>query len=731
MNKVVAIDNRYLLAEKIKDGGFGIIHKGYDLKFDKNVVAIKEIHHFYSKDQKFIDMFQDEAVTTAKLNHPNIVNVYDLRVTADKRFYIIMEYIEGIDIRTLIHRCQARGLCIPMELGVYVIGDACKALEHAHNKRDPLSGEPLNIIHRDISPSNIMVTVDGVTKVIDFGIAKARYRRSEETQAGIMKGKVNYMSPEQIHGGHLDHRSDLFSLGIVLFETVTGEKLFWDDSDLTLLNKIAEAKIDPMLFEKYQIPVELREIIIKAVQKDPAERYQSARDMYRDIHSYLQKFSTTDLSFVLSEFVREYYAEELKRRAEIAKDKIKIDKGTEIIKTHSVSSDLAMRELDTGEKEPPPLRDDDETIMIKKGVTHREEVVAKKPAERPAKPVRKPITLPRPSIKLKDYQRELKIAAVVLAAAFVLLVILAIAIPFTGIGKSIHYTLFPLSWQVKTIPPGATVVFDGKTIEGKTPLMLKAKPGSYSVELQRAGFGTIKRTMSIDPDKERSSEYVFQVILYLDSEPQGASFFLNGEENREPTPCEVPWEINKPLEIRMQDNKFNTIDGFTFQGIDKDPEVTNIGVWKYLGVKGSVAKIAITGNFKRNFSGTPFAPKRIEVMHLKKAIELGDLKQGDLIVKLAVVSDSKAWSQLSWFQRKDLPEKMFWQETNSSGEYKILYIGPVDPQYAQTPDKVIEQYKLNDLNLGIQYLVLEQVNLIEDNPVTTVVNISPLEFIFK
>ena len=210
----------YLLLERISVGGMAEVYKAkeYGVEGFERTVAVKRILPHVAEDEEFIAMFKDEAKIAVQLNHGNIAQIYNLGNEQDS-FYIALEYINGRDLRAVFQKCQQQGKPMPISQACYVIMKICEGLDYAHNKKDKYQRE-LNIIHRDVSPPNILVSFEGEVKLIDFGVAKAAGRASR-TQAGILKGKFGYMSPEQVRGMPLDRRSDVFSVGVVLFEMLT------------------------------------------------------------------------------------------------------------------------------------------------------------------------------------------------------------------------------------------------------------------------------------------------------------------------------------------------------------------------------------------------------------------------------------------------------------------------------------------------------------------------------
>ncbi len=298
------INNQYLIIREIGTGGFATVYKAWDSVLQK-VVAIKKIHKEYSNNAKYVDMFRKEAVNTAKLEHENIVRVINF-VKDNDGFCIVMDYVNGVDLEYLLRKCHTNFIKISIDIGLYIILEVLKALDYAHSIKDELTDKPLNIVHRDISPGNVMLYFDGRIKLTDFGIAKVgqQQRRTKEK----MKGKISYMSPEQAKvKTNTDLRSDLFSCGIILYEILTGEKAFDGDTDLDIWWKASKANVDFKKLRACKIPDEIQEVLKKVLQKSPARRYQSAAEMYLEIKRYLSKRVNTE------ELRRQYknYLEEL------------------------------------------------------------------------------------------------------------------------------------------------------------------------------------------------------------------------------------------------------------------------------------------------------------------------------------------------------------------------------------------------------------------------------------
>ncbi len=300
---------QYILMEHIATGGMAEVYKARMLGMEgfKKTVAIKRILPHLTDNEEFVTMFVDEAKLAAQLNHNNIIHIYDLG-KIDRSYYIAMEYIEGRDLRSVLTRCRERGVTIPIPLALHIANLLASALDYAHRKRD-FENRELGLVHRDVSPQNVLISEDGDIKLCDFGIAKAASKASH-TRAGALKGKLQYMSPEQAWGKPLDHRSDLFSLGLVLFEMLTGQKVFSGDSELSILEQVRNPEVDPPSKFNPEIPPDVDAIVLKALEADREHRYQSARDFQQDIEKVLRDHGWAPGQADLAAFVRELFAED-------------------------------------------------------------------------------------------------------------------------------------------------------------------------------------------------------------------------------------------------------------------------------------------------------------------------------------------------------------------------------------------------------------------------------------
>lgn len=273
---------QYILLEKVATGGMAELFRAKKIGIEgfEQVLAVKRILPHLSSDEEFVNMFIAEAKLVAQLTHKNIAQIYDFG-RIDQNYFISMEYIRGKDLKALLKKVSLERRKLPAGIAVFIAKEVAAALGYAHIQKDS-AGNDLNIIHRDISPQNILVSYEGEVKIVDFGIAKASAH--SKTTTGMLKGKLSYMSPEQAWGKPVDHRSDIFSLGVVLYEMLTGRKLFQGDSEVGTLEMIRKARIEPLPSAvNMDMPSGLEAKVLKALAREASERYQNASDMELDL----------------------------------------------------------------------------------------------------------------------------------------------------------------------------------------------------------------------------------------------------------------------------------------------------------------------------------------------------------------------------------------------------------------------------------------------------------------
>ena len=301
---------RYDLLGEIATGGMATVYvaKLRGAHGFARTVAVKCMHPQYAKDPSFVDMFLDEARVAAKIRHPNVVPTLDI-IQEQEQLLIVLEYVEGETLSAILKSARSKGTKIAAPIACAIVHDLLCGLHAAHEATDD-EGRPLDIIHRDVSPQNVIVGVDGLARVLDFGVAKAS-GRAHETRSGEIKGKVPYMPVEQLYGEDLDRRADVYAAGVVLWEALTGERLFEAPSDAALVLKIAEATIDtPSKRLGVSLPPELDRVVMKALARDRNERYATALEFAEDLGRAMPPATRLDVAA----FVKEHAADTLAER---------------------------------------------------------------------------------------------------------------------------------------------------------------------------------------------------------------------------------------------------------------------------------------------------------------------------------------------------------------------------------------------------------------------------------
>ena len=295
---------QYVLMEHIATGGMAEVYQARMMGMEgfQKTVAIKRILPHLTDNDEFVSMFIDEAKLAAQLNHNNIIHIYDLG-KIDRSYYIAMEYIDGWDLRSLLASCRERGVTMPVPLGLHIGTLLASALDYAHRRRD-FENRELGLVHRDVSPQNVLIAKEGDIKLCDFGIAKAASKASH-TRAGALKGKLQYMSPEQAWGKSIDHRSDIFSLGLVLFEMLAGRKVFAGDSELSILEQVRNPEVEPPSKYNPDVPADVDAIVLRALEAERDQRYQSASDLQRDLEKAMHEHSWAATRSEVATFAQE------------------------------------------------------------------------------------------------------------------------------------------------------------------------------------------------------------------------------------------------------------------------------------------------------------------------------------------------------------------------------------------------------------------------------------------
>jgi serine/threonine-protein kinase len=299
---------RYRVVEKLESGGMAEVFRAESegLQGFRKQVAIKRVLPHLSEKKRFIAMFLDEARISAQLTHSNCVQVFDIGV-GDNAYFIVMEFVDGANLKSIAESLKKQGKDFPVAAAAFACQEICKGLSYAHELTDA-NGMPLNIVHRDMSPPNVLVTKYGEVKIVDFGLAKAS-SQLEKSEPGIIKGKFSYLSPEAAMGQEVGPQTDIFAVGIILWELLSGQRLFLGETDFQTVKKVQQTQVPPISQVNRRVPPELERIVNKALARDTMARYATARELGQDLNrflfSYGQAIGTFDIANIVQSTMRD------------------------------------------------------------------------------------------------------------------------------------------------------------------------------------------------------------------------------------------------------------------------------------------------------------------------------------------------------------------------------------------------------------------------------------------
>jgi serine/threonine-protein kinase len=301
--------DKYRVIRKIDAGGMAEVFQGVaeGLRGFAKKVAIKRVLPHLAQNAKFLAMFLDEARLSLRMNHANVVQVFDIGRSGGT-YFIVMEFVDGTDLKKIMERMRERRARLPTAQAIYIMTEVCKGLSYAHDLTD-IDGHNLGIVHRDVSPPNVLISKQGEVKIVDFGLAKAT-SQLEHTDPGVVKGKFAYLSPESAWGKEVDSRADVFACGIILFELLTGRRLFLGESDVDTVELVRRAQVPQMQPDNPEIKPALEQIVRRSLAPDPRKRYQRCDEMAEDLASYLFEHGMKVTGFDLRRMVTTIAAEE-------------------------------------------------------------------------------------------------------------------------------------------------------------------------------------------------------------------------------------------------------------------------------------------------------------------------------------------------------------------------------------------------------------------------------------
>jgi len=360
---------RYQLLRKIAAGGMGqvFLARTGTAGFEK-ILVIKRILPSLGEDEEFVEMFFDEARIAARLNHPNLVQIFDVG-EVDGVPFLAMEYLRGEDLRRVEKAARQAGKPLPVGLLLRIIADAAAGLAYAHDVRDA-QGKPMGLVHRDVSPQNILVGFDGAVKLIDFGVAKAA-GRSQRTASGILKGKYAYMSPEQADGRPLDGRSDLFALGIILWEMLAGRRLFKGENDLETLRLVKECQVPPPSRLNPAVTPELEAISLRCLRPRAEDRFPDAAALRLALEDYIVRQGLPASAAHLADFLKPLYAARIEREVH-PESMDELSEAADLdarsaSESKSQRKQVSMRYLAPSQAERPPRKGSPDLVVVGAG----------------------------------------------------------------------------------------------------------------------------------------------------------------------------------------------------------------------------------------------------------------------------------------------------------------------------------------------------------------------------
>jgi serine/threonine protein kinase/outer membrane biosynthesis protein TonB len=644
---------KYFLIDKLATGGMAEIYKAKTFGVDgfEKLLAIKRILPHCSEDKEFITMLIDEAKLSVLLSHTNIVQVYDLGKVGDD-YFISMEFIGGYNLREVLNRLADAGEKLDEELAVYIISEVCKGLDYAHSKKNA-DGVDLNIIHRDVSPQNILISYEGEVKIVDFGIAKAAMNVSQ-TMAGILKGKISYMSPEQALGKPIDRKTDIFSAGLMLYELLTGEKMFTGDTQFEVLKKIRTSRLTEKSFPEGISPP-IKAILAKALTYSTKDRYDNAGDFQIDLTRYLY---TTYADFTprkLAKLMNQLFAKEIKNKQEKEQKETTKDSNTQSIMVKpEEQEDIVHRESTaehtgpsfaqsrqgtqtfiesfvTGREDPEVTPEPDVTqarqplvqVEIEKEIEEEEEEEEEEVTPRPSpEPTLVSVpTVPKVKVKAPRKKRKLGVFIYPLAAA------LLIGAGLWGYFKTDWFQAPPPPpkgiLQINSTPPGARIfVNDSETVLNTPATLDTLEVGqAQKITLRIPKYKEWTQTVTLADPNPVSLNPTLEVIpvgsLKIATTPPGAKIFLDGQDTNLVSPTtleELP--LSKTYTLKLALEKYRPVEEkITIYSIEPMEFSKNLEEIQYGSVRISSVPSGAKVFINNNDSGqaTPALIQNLEV----------------------------------------------------------------------------------------------------------------------
>lgn len=455
----------------------------------ERLCALKMIHPHLSEAQEFVDLFLNEARIAAMIHHPNVIAVDDIGLH-DGRYYLRMNYVSGETLFQALNRTWNEGTPFPLPIAAQIIAEVTEGLHAAHELKDP-TGAPLGVIHRDLGPHNILIGYDGVVRVMDFGIAKA-LDQVTATQPGTWRGTAAFMSPEQVRGEPIDRRADVFSLGVVLWETTVGARLFKHTTMAGTMTRILSLDVPRPSSLRADYAPELERIVLKALERDPARRYSTARELGEDLSRYLVEIGVAQGAASLERFMAETFRERHEERALMEQE----------ARRHDYTGRMQTVLKAPPKTELPPAFGDAPEPTIQHALGQSAALPSVDPSEAPTGVAPRPRT--EPGIR-RPKSRAIPWESIGLGAAVIALLV-SVGIAFkVALREKPTQTTVPLAMvrlSFVLAPPEAKLTIDGAAQEGD--LVVPLSPQQYQVQVAAEGY--LPKTLVVSAEASRAIE---------------------------------------------------------------------------------------------------------------------------------------------------------------------------------------------------------------------------------
>lgn len=578
MKKRRILVERYDIVSEVKRGLSSVVYFGFDRQM-KRPIAIKEVYSDLLTDKTYVTPFIEETKKFAKLVHQNIVRIYDLVESEDGSFNIIMEFIEGFDLKTILTLCRVRDKTLPPKLAAYIVAEIASALDYTHKLNDSHTRQQQNIIHGDISPASIMISSKGEVKLIDFGTTKTELLKTQLVGGDEHKVNWAYKAPEQVgKTTPLDGRADIFSLGIVFYELLTGKSLFAKENVFDIAKAIKKVEIDYVSLQEARIPQDLQIILLRALEKNKADRYQSAMKLHHDLSGYLRPSHVGNLASNLVDFIQSLHSKKRDHQISHRMNERIVTKPTATTGPGE-TAELEVRQtvnLPT-ESEPDP-----ETVI---------DVLRQSP---------------------RSYKKFAKIGLLTILTLAIGFAALDFSLLWTPLGQNLYTLIYPSSLILVSLPSGARVILDGKPLQQKTPVVIpKIAAGMHQLMLSLDGYAPAEKSVTllsnrsikignetIDPGKTFLIR--FKQEIRIDSVPQGATVYINGKKFPLLTPFSYQVEVGVPLSVSMKLKRYKSLPEITLNTLEDIPTIAGQKHWTLTILQTTNKSYRLKGIFKKD-----------------------------------------------------------------------------------------------------------------------------------